>query len=342
MNKRSLLVLAAAAALCGCGNQISGVGVGASHPNESGVLARHRARARVWMLPGASGQDLIYVADLGAVYHQGVDVYSYPQGKNVGFIQPDEDGFAGLCADKQGNVWVLTWATNGQAFYDKYGHGGTQPIQSIIASGVPSSCAVDRATGNLAIANFEDFDLSRSRGDIAIYKGGQGEPEDYYDDSITHYDYCAYDDKGNLFADGNTDFLNELARNGSTLLHIYLNKTISPASLQWNDGSLAVAVVGGGKGPIRIDRVTVKGSAAQIIGTTTLKTYHNEGEYLGLGFSIQAKVIAGPGPGSAGPEGELYFWPYPAGGKASKQITAPLYSNFYAVAFSPASEERAR
>lgn len=340
MNKRSLLLLAVAGTFCACGNQIPGAG--ASQPSQTGAFAAHRARAHVSMLQEASGQDLIYVADLGAVYHQGVDVYSYPQGKDVGFIQPDEDVFAGLCADKQGNVWVLTWATNGQAFYDKYAHGGTQPIQSIIASGVPSSCAVDPATGNLAIANFEDFNVSRSRGDMAIYQRGQGEPEDYYDDSITHYDYCAYDDKGNLFADGNTDYLNELVRNSSTLLHIYLNKNISPGSLQWNGGSLAIAVVGGGKGPISIDRATVKGSGAQIIGTTKLQTYRNQGEYLDLGFLIRGKVIAGPGPGSAGPESELYFWPYPAGGKASKQITAPLYSNFYAVAFSAAPQERAR
>jgi len=342
MNKRSLLLLAAAAALCACANQISGAGAGVSQPSESGALAAYRARAHVSMLPETSGQDLIYVADLGAVYHQGVDVYSYPQGKDVGFIQPDGDDFAGLCADKQGNVWVLTWATNGQAFYDKYGHGGTQPMQSIIASGVPSSCAVDPTTGNLAIANFEDFNVSRSRGDIAIYKGGQGQPEDYYDDSITHYNYCAYDDKGNLFADGNTDYLNELARDGSTFLHIYLSQEISPGSLQWNGDSLTIAVVGGAKGPIVIDEATIKGSGAQIIGTTKLQTYHNKGEYLALGYSIQGKVIVGPGPGSAGPEGELYFWPYPGGGKPSKQTTAPLYSNFYAAAFSAAPQERAR
>jgi hypothetical protein len=294
------------------------------------------------MLPEASTQDLVYVADLGTFYDQGVEVYTYPQGKKVGFLRPDYDIFAGLCTDKQGSVWTLTWAINGQAFYTKYAHGGTQPIASIIASGVPSSCAVDPLTGNLAIANYEDFDVSRSRGDVAVYQAGQGKPADYYDDSLRHYDYCAYDNKGNLFADGNTNYINELARNSSTLRHIYFNKNIMPGSLQWNAGSLAVTVVGGAKGPIRVDQVSVKGSGAQIIGTTSLRTYQDKGEYLKLGYSIQGKVIAGPGPGPAGPEGKLYFWPYPAGGKAAMQITAPVYTNFFSAAFSAPPQERSR
>jgi hypothetical protein len=337
MNKRSLVFLAATT-LVGCGMQSSAGNFGAL-PQSKAVAQRH---GQSWMQPQASGQDLIYVADVGTFYHQGVDVYSYPQGKEVGFLQPDGDAYSGLCADSVGSVWVLTWATNGQAFYTKYGHGGTQPITTIIASGVPSSCAVDPSTGNLAIANFEDFDIGRSRGDIAIYQAGQGKPVDYYDDSITQYDFCTYDGKGNLYADGNANLLNELARNSGTLLHVYFKKNFTPGSLEWNGGSLAVTVVGGAKGPIRVDRVTVKGSGAQITGTTSLQTYHDQGEYLELGDSIQKKVIAGPGPGSAGPEGTLYFWPYPAGGKATKQITAPLYTNFYAAAFSAASGERAR
>jgi hypothetical protein len=342
MNKRSLLLLAAASALAACAMQSSGANFGALPRSQSKIIAQHRVHGRSWMLPQATGQDLVYVADVGTFYDQGVYVYSYPQGKKVGFIQPDEDTYSGLCADNQGNVWVLTWAMNGQAFYSKYAHAETQPVTTIIASGVPSSCAVDPSTGNLAIANFEDFDVSRSRGDVAIYQGAQGKPEVYYDNSIIHYNFCAYDGKSNLYADGNGDLINELARNSGTFRHIYFNKKITPGSLQWNGGSLAITVVGGAKGPIRTDRVTVKGSGAQITGTTIQQTYHNEGEYLELGFSIQGKAIAGPGPGSAGPEGELYFWPYPAGGKAAKTIAAPTYSNFYAAAFSAAGQERVR
>src|SRR5579871_1712717 len=280
MNKRTLVLLATAAMLSGCGNQIPAAGAGAFPLGESAAIAGHRAHARGWMLPDASGQDLVYVADLGAFYHQGVDVYSYPQGKMVGFIQPDYDNFAGLCADNQGNVWVLTWATNGQAFYAKYAHGGTQPVMDIIAEGVPSSCAVDPSTGDLAIANFEDFSISRSRGSIEIYPPGQYRGQAYYDDSIRHYHYCTYDSKGNLFADGETSYVNELPRRASAFLHVYFNKNIKPGSLQWNDGSLAVTVVGGARGPILIDRVSVKGSGAHVIGTTKLQTYHNQGEYL--------------------------------------------------------------
>jgi hypothetical protein len=341
MYKRLCVAIVAAGALAGCGSQSSAIGAGAFPQTKT--IVEHLARGRSWMLPGASSQDLVYVSDQGMYYNTGVYVYSYPQGKQVGFLQPDlAETYEGLCSDSHGNVWVVGWTTNYQAFYDEYSHGGTYPIKGLGGRGVPSGCSLDPSTGNLAIANYQDFDISGHRGDVAIYKNATGSPQDYYDSSITYYYFCSYDNKGNLFADGDKDYINEIARNGATLRHIYFNKAITPGSLQWNNGSLAVAVVGGAKGPIHIDRVTVKGSNAQIVGTTSLQTYRNEGQYLDVEFWIQGKVIAGPGPGYGGTTRELDFWPYRLGGKISKTITAPNNSNFYGVAFSAAAQERGR
>jgi hypothetical protein len=332
MNKCSFATLVVAAALAGCNGQAPVAGSGALP--QSKAIAQHPGRGRSWMLKEAASQTLVYVSENGEYNNPGVYVYSYPQGKQVGFLQEFSGGpYQGLCSDTHGNVWALAWDTNGQAFYIEYAHGGTQPIQDIISSGEPAGCSVDPKTGNLAIANYMDFNVGR-RGDIAVWKPGSSKPTDYYDNSITYYYWCAYDDKGNLYADGNTNYINVLDKNSSTLQHVYFNKTIAPGSLQWNAGSLAITQVGGAKGPVRVDRVTVQGSGAHIIGTTNLQTSPSWGNYLNVQFWIQGKIIAGVGPGTGGPVRALYFWPYPAGGKASKTIAAPDNGNFYGVAIS--------
>lgn len=285
------------------------------------------------MLPEATSGVLLYVSDQGVWNNNGVYVYSYPQGKQVGFLQEfDGEMYEGLCSDRQGNVWTVGWIQNGQAFYDEYAHAGKYLINSINGSGVPSGCSVDPSTGNLAIANYVDGNVGR--GDIAVYQDAQGSPTDYYDSSIAYYYYCTYDDKGDLFASGNAGFINELAHKSSTLRHIYFNRKITPGSLQWNAGSLAITALEGSKGPVHVDRVTITGSGAKVVGTTSLKTYRNEGTYLPVESWIQGKAIAAPGAGNGGPTRLLYLWPYPAGGKAFKTITAPNNSNFDGVTLS--------
>jgi hypothetical protein len=336
MNKRSFVFVAVIAALAGCGSGPSALNASALPQSRSSTLAQDRAPGHSWMLKEAASQELVYVSEVGEYNNPGVYVYSYPQGKQVGFLQESSgEIYEGLCADTNGNVWVVGWITNGQAFYTEYAHGGSQPIQDIISVGDPSGCSVDPSTGNLAVANYVDYNISGRRGDIAVWRPGSSKPIDYYDNSIKYYYYCAYDDRGNLYADGNTHYLNVLAKNSKTLRHVYFDKAIVPGSLQWNSGSLVVSLVGGAKGPVHVDRVTVKGSGAHITGTTSLQAKPAWGNYLNVQFWIQGKIITGPGPGSGGPTRTLYFWPYPAGGKATKTIAAPNNGNFYGVAISP-------
>jgi hypothetical protein len=56
------------------------------------------------MLPKAKSQDLLYVADSA----NGVYVFTYPEGKQVGLIRVDVGG--GLCSDKNGNVFVTDFS----------------------------------------------------------------------------------------------------------------------------------------------------------------------------------------------------------------------------------------
>lgn len=293
-----------------------------------------------WIDPNAGSQNLVYVSNQDALYQKNaVYIFAFPTGKLVGeFTNDYEETTEGLCSDSKGNVWVLGWITNGQAFYDEYSHGGTNPINSFSGYGTPSACAVNRTTGDLAIANFIDGNLGRYQGDLAIYKAGSGKPTDYYGNTIKHYYYCAYDNKGNLLADGDNPALNELPKGSSTVRNVYLNRKITPGSMQWDGKYITVVALGGSKGPTLVDRITFGGSSAQIVGTTKLTTPGNYGTYLTVQFAIGDGKIMGPGGAQAGPSRNFFLWSYPAGGKDTKSVTESGNPNFYGTAFSAAPQ----
>ncbi len=310
----------------------------APQPITPGARPQHLSRFRsTWMLPEARAEDLVYVSnqnEFSALTQIGV--YSFPTGKLVGEISTSSEEYVeGLCSDSSGDVWVLGWTSNGQSFYDEFGHGESRPSKSIIAESVPNGCAVDSSNQNLAVANFDDFAIPGGRGDLAVYQGGQGTPVNYYGDTIQHYYYCTYDGKGNLFATGDNRALNELAKGSGTVRNVYLNRNVMPGSLQWDGTDLAIVALGSGKGPTIVDRATASGSNAQVVGTSRLQTPGNKGTYLTVQFAIGGGDIIGPGATAGGPQRAIYFWKYPAGGKDTKAIISDS-SNFYGVAFSVA------
>ena len=122
---------------------------------------------------------------------------------------------------------------------------------------------------------------------------------------------------------------------------MYLNRRVTPGSLQWDGKDLAVVALRSGKGPTIVDRATVAGSNAQIVGTSRLQTPHNKGTYLTVQFAIGGGDIIGPGAAAGGPQRAVYFWKYPAGGRDTTAITSGS-ANFYGVAFSAAPKLRKR
>ena len=308
------------------------------------VEAHHLSRfGPGWMLSEARTDDLVYVSNQNELSAQTeIDMYSFPAGKLVGEITTDSEEYAeGLCSDSSGNVWVLGWTSNGQSFFDEFAHGGTQPSKGIIAEGVPNGCAVDSSNGNLAVANFDDFDITGDRGDLAIYQNGEGKPVNYYGNTIKHYYYCTFDAAGNLFATGDNRALNELAEGSSTIRNVYLNRNITPGSVQWDGKDLAIVALRSGQGPTMVDRAAVSGSSAQVVGTSRLRVPDGKGTYLTVEFAIASGDIIGPGAAAGGPQRAIYFWKYPAGGKDTKAV-ASASANFYGVAFSAAPKTGSR
>lgn len=253
INRYRLAVFAGIAMLAGCGGGAAGVS-----PAVAPQVVPESARS--WMLPEAKAEDLLYVSG----YRAGVvNVYSYPSGKLVGtlvgFNKPQ-----GECTDGSGDVFITT-----RRSIIEYAHGGSEPIATLIQRRYfPVACAVDPSTGNLAVSNGEGRGYGGA-GSVAIYRNAQGKPL-YYKNGLQYYMTCAYDNQGNLFADGlaNSDeFLLELAKGGTTFKTVGF-KLYGLGALAWNGNYLADEF--GWSGASQISRLKISSFHARIHGVTHL------------------------------------------------------------------------
>lgn len=264
-----------------------------------------------WMAPGAASQDLLYVANSTTVA-----VYTYPGGRHVGTLKHFYDP-QGECVDKSGDVFVTNFG-GGQIF--EYAHAGTRRVATLNSPAAgPIGCSVDATTGSLAVSAFG--------GIVAIYKNARGKPTSYTDAQITKFYWCAYDDAGNLFVDGQDSGSGfrfaELPKGGRTFVDITLNQAIGwPAGVQWHGGRVAV---GDQNSPV-VYEFKVSGKRGRKVDSTSLGS---RAEYVKQ-FWIQKLTLIAPNEYATGKGSKvkvhfntLYF-KYPAGGRATKVITAGL------------------
>jgi hypothetical protein len=282
--------------------------------SKSGALhdvgVSRQSHGHSWMTPDKKKKKaLLYISD----YNNSVlDVYSYPALKMVGQItglsNPD-----GLCNDKKGNIWA---ANNTGQNLAEYKHGGTSPIATVSDSNnYPVSCSVDPGTGNLAASNI--FTLSGAQGSVAVFAKAKGSPTFYQDADLHDVFFVGYDNKGNLFADGENasgrfEFA-ELAKGSSTLKTIALSggSITFPGTIRWDGKNVAVGDQEyQGQATSAIDQTN--GGGGQITGVTVLS-----GSVDVVGFTIAKSVAIGPDAGNATVE----FYKYPAGGSPTKTLT---------------------
>jgi hypothetical protein len=299
LSRRAPSFLVAAAMLAGCG--VLRQAQNDTQPPTSAAAVM----AVSWMTPQAPAQNLLYLA--GA---NDVTVYSYPQGKLEGTL----DGFSdsgGDCVDKAQDVWITD---QGHARMVEYAHGRTQPLR-ILKGIAGNACAVDPVTGDLAITTVI--------GTIYVYKGGRGEPVPYDTPDITRFNYCGYDDKGNLFADGgnggnNYSFvLSELPKGSGKLRIIGLNQPITePGGVAWDGKHLAI---GDSEYPV-IYEFALKADRGTRVRTTTLGS---PGYYVSQ-FFIDGQSLIAPNNYLSKNQllSDLLVYKYPNGGKPSKNIPA--------------------
>lgn len=290
------------AALLSCALAAAGCSGGAPVPPAPVVTQQSASSARV--IANAKGRDLLYVS---TPWGGGINIMTYPQGKAVGHI-PNYGGPFGLCSDKRGNVYAM--GVESQIIVE-YAHGGLDPIATLSDSGQgPEGCSVDPSSDDLAVAS--------GTGDVQVYPDGRGTPANYGSSGVYSFFFCTYDDKGNLFADGETEagsfVLAELPKGGSALTLINVNATIDPEfAVQW-DGKYLAVQASDDSNVGHIDRVRVSGSTGKVVATTKLD---DDAQVLPAQFWIQGRAIAE----IAGSNGGVSLWRYPAGGAPLRAFT---------------------
>jgi hypothetical protein len=310
-----------AALLVGCGGSQGQGSLFVPARGASSATQAARANGQSWMLPEATNQDLIYVANI----NNGVTVYSYPQDELVGNLQ----GFKrpnGLCVDSAGDIFVANFS--GETIVE-YAHGGKSPIETLKDNGTPNGCAIDPTTGDLAVTNWCDGPLGScySSGTVLIYKKAKGSPKTFTDSFTTEMDYCTYDNAGNLFVDGSNGFYStgfaKLPKGGKTFesLALALPKGAQkyPGGLQWSDGLLAFAA----SDDNAIYEYKIDGDHGTRVLTTQLKGVikgYGTNQFWVFGNTVAVPVLST----RKYANGVVDIFKYPTGGEPTKIVTKSL------------------
>jgi hypothetical protein len=282
---------------------------------------RHRPAS--WMRPDAQDIDLLYVSNANGF----VNVYRFWQHTLVGvltnFTQP-----RGACSDASGNVYIVDHEA--EKIYE-YAHGGTKPIKTLDDSPqMPDGCAVDRSTGNLAVAN--DPYGYYSKGNIAVYVHAMGKPKIYYGTSYNdHFIDCVYDDRGDLFTAtvyGYLSFYTEffyLPKHGSQLLLMNMPGGDSSGwgyiqSVAW-DGKYWII---GMDNILYLFTINIK---AKYISSITLGAGYgvvNQISFYRKSPTARATLVVGGSSSNSYKKSVVQYWKYPAGGSPIYGITKDL------------------
>ena len=259
-------------------------------------------------------KDLLYVSNIDS---DTVNVYSYPGDKRLGTLTADFDGPDGICVDKQNDIWVVN---NQGASLVEYKHGGKSPIATLSGIVLPIGCSVDPTTGDLAVTSY-GVDSSGG-GSVSIFAHAKGTPKVYTDSEIPHFNFCGYDPKGNLYADGTdasqtTFHFAELPKGKKTFKNIALKGGVIyyPGMVQWDGKYVAVGdqEAGGASNEDAIYQTT--GAGGKIVHETPLDAGGLEEI---IGFWIQGSTVIGPNALTISGANDVGFYKYPAGGKPTK------------------------
>lgn len=303
-----LSVSIAAALLAGCGSPPIGA-PGAML--QTSAIATHAERDGSWMLPEAKGEDLLYVTTLYSV-----KVYSYPAGKHVGTLG-NVPGSGQECVDAAGDVFIAS-----DRVILEYKHGGKKPIGTFTQSGYnPGDCASDPMTGSLAVT-WSNFSSDQFNGYVAVYQHASGNPTTYSLSGMVPT-WCGYDDKGNLFCDGEPNHgsafrFAELPKGGSALESVSLNQSIGFGySVQWDGKYLTVQDSDVNK----IYGFAISGSAGTLKRTVALVQAPSEYDLSPTWIVGKRVVAANIAIINNQPIGKADYYRYPQGGLAIKDIS---------------------
>ena len=273
-------------------------------------------RSPSWMAEGApAAKSLLYVSDAGTF---DVDVYTFPDlkpaGKLTGLSEPQ-----GECSDSHGNVWI---ANTVSLQILEYAHGGKHAIRTLRdPTGYPGGCAVEAASGDVAVTNF--FNGSGAGG-VLIYRAGRGTPTPYFNPAVTYYYFDGYDAAGDLYVSGasggGTYVLSVLphGRHALTSLSVRGATIHFPGTVQWLGKTL---VLGDQECDGKKSACFYEGSRSGMSVTITHKTALVGSCDVAQGWIQSGRIAGADYDDCGGGRSGAYLWKYPGGRAALRRVT---------------------
>jgi hypothetical protein len=313
----ALSTCVAAVLLSGCGGN-----AGSSGATPQGAVAQSKAHrfSGSWMLPGTSGEDLIYVSSpdyyppssTSSIY-----VFSYPGGSLVGTLT----GFQyveGLCADSNGDVWITNGNSNykGGSIYE-YAHGATIPKATLEDTDAPWDCTWEPSSGNLAVSG-----ESRYGGSIAVYPNASGEPTYYSTVGFVEIvRYITYDGSGNLYFASNKHHPAWLPEGSSSVMRFGITPRGEHVGFQWDGKHFTVL-----RSPTIEQYSPSGGHSRKPVGSVKL----NDISYCDCYDSIEGSLVA-----VADGRYAVHVYDYPQGGNPTLTISGVRHPLGVAISVPP-------
>jgi len=190
----------------------------------------HPDRRKSWVSPDAKGDPrLLFASDSGL---EDVNIYSLPsmklKGQLTGFSVPQ-----GMCADSAGNVYVAD--TNATQVVE-YSHAGSLVARYADNYGFPIGCAVDPATGNLAVTDLVND--GSGPGEVQIFSSPSAQPRILVNPSVFYYYFAGYGPDGSLWVSG-TDangvyMLSRCGASSCSTISLSGGTLYFPGAVQWD------------------------------------------------------------------------------------------------------------
>jgi hypothetical protein len=315
------------------GNAASPASYLVSLPGAGPLVHRNRAVHPIRPNCCAHAKTLFVSETIGGSSSNGdVQLFTYPNGAYVGQLAAPPEGWSepqGECVDNRGNVYI---ANTSRSTIDEYSHGGTF-IQSLADTGqYPVSCAFDRTSGNLAVANI--ISVTGAPGSISIYHGGVLQ-NSYTVPNMFRVYFLGYAGlAGTLWLDGSNSsgtFQYDSFSGGAFTQVPISGGTIGfPGNVQWSAKTKSMNV--GDQSTFANPTVYRVSPTGRITGSTVMVCS------TASGCSVAGYFIKGPNlvmAAASASNGAVLIYPYPAGGDPSKIITSPNLAGASFVAVSP-------
>lgn len=288
----------------------------------------HRDRRKSWISPDVGrAPRLLFISDIGT---DDVYIFTMPamtlKGTITGFNEPQ-----GMCSDTSGNIWITN--TNAEQIL-KYSRTGTLLATLTDSYGYPAGCAVDPATGNLAVTDI--FGVSGA-GQILVFPGGSGTPAVLTNPDGYYYYFAGYGPGSSLWVSGrtfssNNYILSSCNASSCSTIPISGGTIYFPGAVQWDNAAgtwVAFDQVCGNTDAACSYPVSGSG----VLGSATTYLDYDGGPVCDMAQAVIAangyKYVAGGDYNfrTTTTASASYRWAYPAGGSPTNYNDSVVFSN---------------